>query len=37
MSRVAEISRKTGETSVSVSLDLDAVGPVEVSTGIGFF
>ena len=36
MSRAATIERRTGETSVSVTLDLDG-GPVEVSTGVGFF
>lgn len=35
MSRTAEISRKTGETQVSVSLDLDG-GEVSASTGVGF-
>lgn len=34
--RQAEISRKTKETDVSVSLDLDG-GAVAVETGIGFF
>jgi imidazoleglycerol-phosphate dehydratase len=36
MARTAHIDRKTGETDVSVALDLDG-GPVEVSTGVGFF
>lgn len=36
MSRTASIQRDTKETQVSVSLNLDG-GPVEVSTGIGFF
>ena len=35
MSRTAEISRKTHETQVSVSLDLDG-GEVSASTGVGF-
>ena len=34
--RQAEISRKTKETDVSVSLDLDG-GAIAVETGIGFF
>jgi len=36
MSRQAEIQRRTGETEVSVAVDLDG-GDVEVATGIGFF
>ncbi len=36
MSRQAEIQRRTGETEVSVAIDLDG-GVVEVATGIGFF
>ena len=35
MSRPAEISRKTKETQVSLSVDLDG-GDVSVSTGVGF-
>jgi imidazoleglycerol-phosphate dehydratase len=35
MSRTAEIQRKTGETDVELSLDLDG-GEVEASTGVGF-
>lgn len=34
--RTAEIVRKTGETDVSVFLDLEG-GPLEIDTGIGFF
>jgi imidazoleglycerol-phosphate dehydratase len=36
MSRTANISRKTKETEISLSVDLDG-GDVEVSTGVGFF
>src|SRR5919197_2096537 len=36
MARRAQIDRKTGETEVSVELDLDG-GPVEAATGVGFF
>jgi len=36
MSRRADIERKTGETAVKLSLDLDG-GEVAVSTGVGFF
>lgn len=34
--RTAEIVRKTGETDVSVFLNLEG-GPLEIDTGIGFF
>ncbi len=34
--RKAEISRKTKETEIKVSLDLDGKGLAEVATGIGF-
>jgi imidazoleglycerol-phosphate dehydratase len=39
MARTAEISRRTGETDISISLDLDggAEATVEATTGIGFF
>jgi imidazoleglycerol-phosphate dehydratase len=36
MSRSAEIKRNTGETEVSISVDLDG-GDVSASTGVGFF
>lgn len=35
--RVAEVVRRTAETSIRVKVDLDADGPSKVSTGIGFF
>lgn len=35
--RVGEISRKTGETEISVSVNLDGSGRYSVSTGVGFF
>ena len=35
--RCAEIHRKTGETDVFVSIDLDGAGKSEIDTGIGFF
>ncbi len=37
MSRTASITRKTSETDILVTLDLDGAGKTEVSTGIGFF
>ena len=35
--RTAEISRKTAETDISLSLNIDGVGNAEVSTGLGFY
>ncbi|HAH19110.1 MAG TPA: imidazoleglycerol-phosphate dehydratase HisB [Eubacterium sp.] len=35
--RVAEYKRKTGETDISVKINLDGSGKAEVDTGIGFF
>lgn len=37
MSRKSQRSRKTRETEIAVSVDLDASGETKVSTGIGFF
>jgi imidazoleglycerol-phosphate dehydratase len=37
MSRSAELNRKTGETDVQVSLDLDEDRAQEIDTGVGFF
>ncbi|MFL0250374.1 imidazoleglycerol-phosphate dehydratase HisB [Clostridium neuense] len=37
MVRKANIQRKTGETDISVELDLDGEGKYEIDTGIGFF
>ena len=34
--RKASIDRKTRETDISVSLDLDGTGTYDVQTGIGF-
>jgi len=36
-SRTASISRKTNETSVSVSVNIDGTGTAKISTGVGFF
>lgn len=35
--RTAEINRKTKETYITASLDLDGSGNIDVTTGIGFF
>jgi imidazoleglycerol-phosphate dehydratase len=35
--RKAEIKRRTGETAISVAIDLDGTGQAEIATGIGFF
>ncbi|TDK30417.1 imidazoleglycerol-phosphate dehydratase HisB [Rhizobium deserti] len=37
IARTGSISRKTNETSVSVSVNLDGNGTARISTGIGFF
>lgn len=37
MSRVAQISRKTAETAIELSLNLDGTGVANVDTGVGFF
>lgn len=34
--RTAKVARKTGETDVTVSLDLDGEGRADINTGIGF-
>ena len=36
-SRKSDISRKTSETNIQISLDLDGSGESNISTGIGFF
>lgn len=37
MSRITELHRKTKETDICVTLELDGTGKAEISTGIGFF
>ena len=37
MSRKAELKRKTSETDISVSLELDGSGKYDIKTGIAFF
>lgn len=36
MARIAEVSRKTGETDIAVKLDLDGSGVCDISTGVPF-
>ena len=36
MSRNAQIERKTNETQISVTLDIDGSGQTDINTGIGF-
>lgn len=37
MGREAYIARKTGETDISIKLNLDGTGKTQINTGIGFF
>jgi len=37
MARRAQVERKTKETAISLSIDLDGTGGTEISTGIPFF
>ena len=37
MARTAHIKRTTGETAITLALDLDGSGRARVSTGVGFF
>lgn len=37
MGRTAQIQRRTGETNITLSLDLDGTGQGAIQTGVGFF
>jgi len=37
MPRTANIHRKTAETAIELSLDLDGTGSAQIQTGVGFF
>lgn len=37
MNRTATVTRKTRETAISVSIDIDGSGKTDINTGIGFF
>ncbi len=37
MSRIAAIERRTAETQITLSLDLDGEGQTDIRTGVGFF
>jgi imidazoleglycerol-phosphate dehydratase len=37
MTRTAQVARKTGETDIKISINLDGTGACDIDTGVGFF
>ena len=37
MARIAEVSRRTGETDITIKLNLDGTGVCDIQTGVPFF
>ena len=37
MTRIANVSRKTSETDITIKMNLDGVGKYDIETGVNFF